>query len=119
MGKQLADYLTGLMADDNLVKFYKSKEWRELRAEVLRENHYECQRCLERGRYTQATMVHHVQEVRKRPDLALSKTYVDGEGNEHKQLLPLCNPCHEKEHDRLGDYQKERNRDRFTNEERW
>lgn len=115
----LAEYIRDLIADDNIVKFYKSREWRELREEVLREHHYECQHCLERGKYTPATMVHHVMEVRKRPDLALSKTYVDGKGDERKQLVPLCIACHELEHDKFGDYNKEHGRVKFTNTERW
>lgn len=115
----LTEHIKDLIADDNLVRFYKSREWRELRAEVLREHYYECQHCLEQGKYTQATMVHHVLEVRKRPDLALSKIYVDGEGNEHKQLVPLCIACHEKEHDKFGDYHKARGVEKFSNEERW
>lgn len=115
----LAEYIRGLIADDNIVKFYKSKEWRMLRDEVMQEHYYECQHCLEQGRYTRATMVHHVQELRKRPDLALSKTYIDGKGNEHKQLVPLCIACHEIEHDKLGNYNKENGRTKFKNEERW
>jgi len=115
----LSKHIRELIEDDNLVKFYKSREWRELRQEVLAEHHYECQECLKRGRYTTATMVHHVQEVRKRPDLALSKTYTDSKGNEQRQLVPLCIACHELIHDKFGDYNKEHNRERFTNEERW
>lgn len=115
----LSAYIRGLIDDDNIVKFYKSREWRELRDEVLRENYYECQECLKQGKYTTATMVHHVQEVRKRPDLALSKTYVDGRGEVHKQLVPLCIACHERVHDKLGDYSRERSGPKFRNEERW
>ena len=115
----LGTYIRELIKDDNLVRFYKSREWRELRDEVLSEHHYECQECLKQGKYTRATMVHHVQEVRKRPDLALSKTYVDGKGNEHKQLLPVCIPCHERIHDKLGGYTRERCGPKFTNDERW
>lgn len=115
----LAEYIRQLIDDDQLVKFYKSQGWRLLREEVLREHYYECQECMKQGKYTRATMVHHVQEVRKRPDLAMSKTYVDGKGNVHKQLVPLCIACHEKEHDKLGGYVRERSKDKFTNEERW
>lgn len=115
----LTKYINSLISDDALVKFYKSKAWRILRDEVLAEHHYECQECLKNGRYTRATMVHHVQEVRKRPELALSRTYTDGGGTVHKQLLPLCIACHERIHDKLGDFTRERSGPKFMNEERW
>lgn len=115
----LAAYIQELIDTNKLVRFYKSQGWRLLREEVLREHYYECQECLKQGRYTQATMVHHVQEVRKRPDLAMSKTYVDGKGNVHKQLVPLCMACHEKIHDKLGGFVRENTEPKFRNEERW
>lgn len=106
-----------LIDSGRIVRFYQSREWRELREDVLHDHHYECQRCAERGRYTRATMVHHVQEVRKRPDLALCKTYVDLQGVEHQQLMPLCQACHEAEHNKLSAYSNKHNN--FVNKERW
>lgn len=114
--KTLASYIRQLIAEDSIEKFYQTKEWTELRQEVLEECFYECQECLPRGRYTRADCVHHVNEVRVRPDLALSKFYIDKEGNRHRQLVPLCNACHNKVHDKLGNWQR---KDKFTNEERW
>lgn len=108
-----------LIDSGNIVKFYQSREWRELREDVMRDYSYECQRCMERGRYTRATMVHHVQELRKRPELALSKTYVDLKGVEHQQLMPLCQACHEAEHNKLGTFIEERTKHKFRNKERW
>lgn len=115
----LADWIRGLVRTGEIYKFYKTTEWLELRDEILRDGHYECARCLERGRYTRAVMVHHVNEVRKRPDMALSRTYIDNEGREQKNLVPLCFNCHEKEHDRFDVFRTERDKDQFTNEERW
>lgn len=115
-GQQLARYIRSLIASDRLIVFYKSKEWEELRKEVLEELHNECQECMKRGRYTRADCVHHVNEVRQRPDLALSKFYTDHEGKKHRNLLPLCNTCHNIIHDKLGNWQK---KDKFTNKERW
>lgn len=112
----LASYIRKLIAEDRIIEFYKTDDWKELRAEVLEECHNECQECLKVGRYTQADCVHHVNEVRHRPDLALSKTYRDSEGQEQKQLLPLCNTCHNMVHDKLGNWQR---KDKFTNEELW
>ena len=115
-GRELVTWIRQLIADDRLILFYTSKEWTELRQEVLQENHYECQECLKRGRYTRADCVHHINEVRKVPSLALSKYYTDSEGNRQKQLVPLCNTCHNIVHDKLGEWQR---KDKFQNEERW
>ena len=115
---RLEDYIRLLIKDGQIVKFYKSDDWQKLRAEVMEEQHNECQRCLERGIYTRAEMVHHVNEVRKVPRLALSKTFIDKEGKEQKNLIALCNNCHEIIHDRLKGWQ-EKKYPKFQNEERW
>ena len=112
----LATYIRKLIKEDRIEQFYLSEDWRELRQEVLDELNNECQECLKDGEYTKADCVHHVNEVRHRPDLALSKFYVDKDGRQQRQLLPLCNKCHNLVHDKLGEWQR---RDKFTNEERW
>ena len=112
----LRSWILQLIADNRLILFYKSYEWMTLKDEVMEEHHHECQECLKRGRYTRADCVHHVNEVRIRPDLALSKFYTDSEGNKQKNLVPLCNTCHNIVHDKLGKWQR---KDKFTNEERW
>lgn len=112
----LETYIRKLIAEDRVEEFYFTDDWKELRAEVLEELHNECQECLKLGKYTQADCVHHVNEVRQRPDLALSKTYTDNEGQQHRQLVPLCNTCHNIVHDKLGNWQR---KDKFTNEEKW
>ena len=112
----LVAYIRQLISENKIVLFYKSEDWIELKDEVLEELHNECQHCLKRGRYTRADCVHHVNEVRVRPDLALSKYYTDKEGKRQRQLLPLCNTCHNIVHDKLGNWQR---KDKFINEERW
>lgn len=112
----LSRYIRELIQTDKLYRFYKSKEWIELRQDVLQEHHYECQVCSERGRYTRADCVHHINEVKNRPDLALSKFYIDKHGNKQKNLIPLCNRCHNDIHDKLGNWQKT---NKFSNAERW
>lgn len=116
---ELTARIEELIAQDKLYKFYKSKEWLELRDEVLRDNHYECYHCMQHGKYTRATMVHHVNEVRKRPDMALTKTYIDKEGQERKNLVPLCFACHEAEHDRFEQIRTKQEKEKFSNKERW
>lgn len=116
----LATWIRQLIAEDKIYQFYKSDEWIRLRDEVLRDAHYECQECLKNGIYKRAEMVHHVNEVRKRPDLALTREFVDQiTGEKLINLIALCNPCHEREHDRCGNFRRQNGREQFRNEERW
>ena len=50
------------------------------------------------------------------PDLAYSRTYTDSEGREHKQLIALCQNCHEQIHNRTLNLSAKK---KFTNEEKW
>lgn len=112
----LATYIRQLIAVDKVGLFYLTDDWLELRAEVLEEFHNECTECLKKGNYTRADCVHHVNEVKKRPDLALSKHYTDEDGIKKRNLVPLCNKCHNLVHDKLGEWQR---KDKFVNKERW
>lgn len=112
----LAVWIRQLIRSDRLELFYQTEQWRALRAEVLEDLHQECQHCLAHGRVTMADCVHHVNEVRHRPDLALSAWYVDKHGHRRRNLVPLCNTCHNRVHEKLQTWQKQ---DKFTNEERW
>lgn len=96
--KTLVGWIIQLIAEDKLVKFYQSKEWRELRQKVLQDNHYECLHCRAKGKIKRAETVHHVNHVKDRPDLALTQYTIDEHGNHITNLVPLCNQCHNKEH---------------------
>lgn len=102
-----------LAEKNNLHAFYTCSEWLRLREEVLQEYKHECQKCKGRGFYTKATHVHHVQYVRKHPELALSKTYIYN-GKQYKNLIPLCHNCHEEEHDH-----RQKTKKKPLTEERW
>lgn len=112
----LATYIRKLIKENRVYLFYKTDEWRELRQEVLDDYHNECSECIKKGKYTKAHCVHHVNEVRDRPDLALSRWYVDRDGKRCPNLVPLCKTCHNIIHDKLYEYMR---RDMFENEERW
>lgn len=114
---ELEAWIKQLIAENKLYKFYKCKEWRSLSDAVMKENNYECQHCKERGIHASARSVHHVQWVRKHPRLALSRTYTYN-GVEYKNLVPLCEDCHNKEH-KKGAGLKQKNNTGFINEERW
>lgn len=116
--EELVKWIQQLIKDKVLWKFYKSKLFRELKEEVLKEQHYECQECLRKSPriITKADTVHHVQFVRKYPELALSKYYIF-KGVERRNLIAVCKSCHNKLHPEKRTATKENKR--FVNEERW
>lgn len=111
----LETYIRQLIRENKIIEFYKSDDWLELRADVLESFHNECQECLKLGKVTMAECVHHVNHVRRKPALALSRYYTDKDGNEQYNLVPLCNVCHNLQHpEKLSN-----KTDKFTNKERW
>lgn len=95
---RLVSWINELIEEDKLYRFYKSREWLELRAKVMQEHHNECVKCRARGKITKAQTVHHINHVKDRPDLALSQYTTDDNGKRIANLIPLCNSCHNKEH---------------------
>ena len=85
--------LVSLIDSGQEYRFYSWSCWLHARAEVLKMDHYECQRCKARGRYRRAVLVHHVKHLKDRPDLALS--IWDGK---ERQLVSVCKRCHEELH---------------------
>lgn len=74
--------------------FYLSGEWRRLRKKVLAKHKSECQHCKAKGLYTKATHVHHEFHRDKFPQHELME-YVEVEGKQIKNLVPVCKECHE------------------------
>ena len=114
--------------EKQLNSFYHSKHWYRLRIEVLQEQHYECQYCKAKGKLTLLKRspddnsskrvranVHHVKEIKERPDLRLSKYFVDEYGNKQRQLVASCDDCHNEEHKR---FENAAAKPQF-NEEKW
>ena len=115
-GTSLASWIRELQRHGRVYRFYKTSDWKELRARVMEDNHNECLMCKRKqpAVYTRAVTVHHVNEVLARPELALSRTYRDAEGVKDN-LVPLCQACHNAEHER---FYKAEDRPQL-NEERW
>ena len=93
-------------------KFYNSRTWRNFRIKILQRDHYECQYCKAKKirKIVRATHVHHIQELKDKPELAL----------EADNLISLCHTCHEEVHDRLAKANEVRRKaPNFMNEERW
>lgn len=74
--------------------FYLSPEWDHLRREVLRDDLYECQICKKAGRFRRAEIVHHINEIKHRPDLALTKEIEGKDGKKTRNLISVCWICH-------------------------
>ena len=106
--------IKNLIVNCETEKFYNDRYWRKLSKEVIAENHYECEYCKRRGKVSKAEAVHHVKHLKKYPELAYQKFYVDKNGIKQKQLVPLCRACHEYAHGRTAKPAK-----KFTNDERW
>lgn len=126
---ELKKWIETLIEKNELWRFYKSREWMELKEEVLRENHYECAECKKRGIITRydidedgnkrlLSTVHHVQYVKKHPADALSKFYTY-EGKTYRNLIPVCKACHNKLHPEKSGRRAKKKTDGFVNEEKW
>lgn len=75
---------------------YHTRTWKRKREDILKRDHYECQRCLGRfgkvakTKITKANTVHHIKELEVFPHLAL----------EDDNLISLCHDCHDIIHGR-------------------
>ena len=127
---ELKNWIEELIRQGQLWKFYKSKEWLELKEKILEENHYECAECRKAGKITRydvddngnkklISTVHHIQFVRTHPALALSRTY-QYNGKTYQNLVPVCKACHNRLHpEKRRRRTKGENEEHFTNVERW
>lgn len=89
-----------LIHADNLIKFYSCGKWKKLRLKALKRDNFECRMCKDEGKVTTDNLlVHHVKEVRDRPDLAL---VLDN-------LMSVCFKHHEEIHDRFAEVNKKKN----------
>lgn len=95
MAKQFLEWLIQQINTGNEHNFYICSEWLHVRAEVMSLDRNECQLCKAKGRYKQAEIVHHVNHLKRRPDLALSIWYTNAEGEEERNLISVCKDCHE------------------------
>jgi 5-methylcytosine-specific restriction endonuclease McrA len=105
------------MDDKEAKQFYSGKDWERKRIEILKRDHYECQDCIKRlrekenlrgyeHRIRRATEVHHIIELKERPELAL----------EDNNLVSLCKQCHNERHGRYAHFKPAAPR---LTEEKW
>lgn len=119
----LEQYIRQLIKENKLYKFYKSDEWQELRQQIIFEQHNECILCRQKGIINPIDIVHHVEYVRSKPRLALSKYYIDKKGKQKLNLLGVCHAHHEQLHNRFGtgenNYNNNKSSNKLKNIERW
>ena len=106
-------------AKEDVLLFYKWCRWKKVREKVLKMDKYECQWCKENKKYTPATVVHHIKEFEMHPEMALSIFYIDENGEKQRNLISLCNKCHNKAHHRFEFQQKRKGINKLIQEERW
>lgn len=119
----LEQYIKDLIKENKLYKFYKTDEWKQLRQQILFENHKECIMCRQKGIITMADCVHHNKYVRTNPRLALSKYYINDKGQRCLNLVPLCDSHHNEVHKRFTKesnyYNNINSSKKITNTEKW
>ena len=74
--------------EDEIVKFYHSREWKRVREIVLIRDNYLCQHCLKENNIKAAEIVHHMVEIKT----DWSKRLII------KNMVSLCNSCHNQLH---------------------
>ena len=117
MTDELLQWLIRKIAADQADDFYRTYEWKQKSKEVRRLDRNECQKCKERGRYRRAELVHHVNHVKDRPDLALDIWFTAPDGTRQRNLISVCKTCHEEEHPEQ--LQQAPKAETFSTPERW
>lgn len=102
MTPKLLRELQKLIAEDNIIKFYKWKEYIVIRTAAKKRDNNECQLCKAQGKHSTYGACHHIQEVKDYPELALSL----------KNVQIVCKMHHNQLHP-----EKFNNIKPFTNEE--
>lgn len=97
------------------MKFYKSKDWRQLRQYILERDNYECQECKRQGyvKLTDDTKhksldVDHIKELHTHSELAF----------EPDNLETLCIRCHNKKHNRFY-HRFKKKKTKWEGDEKW
>lgn len=86
--------MQGLIDKNKVGIFYVSRRWKRVNKKVLDLDNHECQICKRMGKATvSGLLVHHINHLRDRPDLALS-IFSDAEQTA-RNLLTVCKDCHE------------------------
>ena len=116
--ESITSFVLWCVDHDCMDEFYNTRTWRRTRRAVLELDHHECQLCRAKGRVARASVAHHVNYLKARPDLALCIWLTNSEGVTSRNILSLCKDCHEAEHDRQAVFLSTRVKQAVTLE-RW
>lgn len=86
----------------NYIKMIKSYRWQQLRARHIM-SYPLCQRCLESGRTTAATEVHHIVPV----ETGITYDQMQQLMFDYDNLMSVCKLCHTKLHESLHSFDKD------------
>lgn len=75
----------------NTHAFYNSWTWYKKRLGILKRDNHECQRCKKEGLVSRGDIVHHIKELKDRPDLGVTSD----------NLVTVCHRCHNIIHERF------------------
>lgn len=91
--------------DGTNLRFYRSVEWRRLRARILASMHQQSlwELSLSPAKYVKADTVHHILRLDRYPGFALHPWAVDERGNVVRNLIPLSHAAHDLVHGRRFD----------------
>ena len=124
-GEYLSKWIRELIYEDKVYKFYKTREWKQLRESIIHKYHNECYKCRQYGKISKADTVHHVYHLRDYPEYGLSE-YIYKNGEKIINLIPLCSKCHGEEHpEKFNRYYEAKNKKNNTknkkniSEEKW
>lgn len=104
--RRTLEEIQSLVNDGDEHAFYVSREWKDIRKDVLKRDNYECQRC--KGKFivkqypikkisiSKAKYVHHIKPMKEYFDSSLDKD----------NLVSLCFNCHEIVEGRIDKWNK-------------
>lgn len=87
--------------DATYIRLIHSMSWRKLRMQVLAQ-HPLCADCLQEGRTTAASEVHHVRPI----ETGKSVNEMERLAYDPHNLRPLCHACHRAEHIRMSSHSR-------------
>lgn len=107
--KTVNDIVSAVQAGE-AERIYQWSVWARKRSYIMKRDHNECQYCKAKGSHRRARCVHHIVEIKDRPDLAL----------DNDNLIALCHQCHDAIHNRTTDrFRQEKKKPEPEHLERW
>ena len=118
----IANKIREWIANDNIIRFYQSSKWRVLRAEVLQDNHNECEISRNVGIVNTSTdgklEIHHILFIENYPHYALDR-YIYINGKMYQNLFLITTSLHSILHQRTNKINEKKDNKTIVSNERW